>query len=80
MIKFSPTEQILVNILQDGMPHSKSELKAALDGEYTSDGSIRVHMHSIRKKLNPLGQTVICEFYKRNLAYRWVRLLGNPYK
>ena len=72
---FTPTEQRLLTILSDGMPHKRSELLAVLPDELGGFGNVRKHLTQIRKRLRPRGEDVICEFYQRSYYYRHVRLL-----
>ena len=79
-IQFTVTEQKLVDILQDGEPHARKDLQLAIDGEYTAAVTVRQHISSIRKKLNPIGQTIVCTLLNRQIQYRWMRLLHSPYR
>jgi hypothetical protein len=79
MFQFTETEQKIVNILIDGRSHHREELRACIDGEFTALVTMQNHLKNMRKKLRPKGQDIICEFVNRQLHYRWVRLLANPY-
>jgi hypothetical protein len=76
--KFTPTQQKIMDILQDGEPHKRSRLMECIPDELSSDTQLRHHMKLIRDRLRPYGQTVLCQFMNRGLYYRWVRILGNP--
>ena len=76
---FTPTQQRLLKLLSDGMPHTRKELVKCLDDELTSLDTVNVHISYLRRKLRPIGQDIICEMgssYK--LGYRHVRLLRSP--
>jgi hypothetical protein len=77
MLVFTETQQILIAILKDGMPHHRTELRNAIDGELTSFTNLQNHLSHIRKKLRPIGQDIICEFVNRRICYRHVRLLAS---
>jgi hypothetical protein len=70
---FTPTETILMNILADGMPHSRKDLIAALPNDQSDFTNLSTHLSNIRKKLAPYGRLVICEIYNRTVHYRQVR-------
>lgn len=78
-IQFTPTEQKIIDILQDGRPHHRSELRDALDGEFTALVNVQNHLSRIRKKIQPMGQDIVCELVNRRICYRQVRLLASPY-
>lgn len=74
-IVFTATEQKIVDVLADGRKHSIEEIQSAIDGEFTSIQTIRVHLVYIRKKL-PEGEDIIStRLMNRKPAYIWVRLL-----
>lgn len=68
---FTPTEVRILNVLADGHPHSKAELLAVID-EQADANALRVHIHRIRKKLEPHNQTIDCVSRGKELpvAYR----------
>ena len=75
-VRFTPTQQAMLQVLSDGMPHRKEDLYACLPEGYYSDMKAVVNMVSkMRKKLQPLGQDVICEYRYGVYMYRHVRLL-----
>lgn len=75
--KFSPIEKKLLAVLSDGAPHPKYELLPVLDNQ-TNVKLLSLHMHNIRKKLQMIGQTVVCVSYgRKGTAYMHVRLLHN---
>lgn len=81
---FTQTEQRILEILSDGMPHHGTELLGRVLGEHGSLPTIQVHISNIRKKLLPIGQTILSECNPRNAAgtyaYRHVRLLKSMAK
>lgn len=71
---FTVTEKKLLEILSDGMPHSKYQLLEVLDDGLAAVGALRVHITNIRKKL-PAGQIIVCEYARQQTFYRHARLL-----
>lgn len=74
---FTATQRKMLAVLADGLPHSRHELKACLYDDQGHYSNVRVHLSSIRQKIRPRGQDIICEYYKRTLYYRHVRLLAS---
>lgn len=79
MLEFTVTQQKLIDILQDGLPHNRFELRDAIDGELTSLTNMQNHVSHIRKKLRPIGQDIICELVHGRICYRHVRLLSSAH-
>jgi hypothetical protein len=78
---FTDTEQKLLKILADGMPHRWKELHTCLPDDLGTSANLQCHIWNIRQKLRPHGYDIICEFYKRSRKnYRQVRLLNNLYR
>ena len=76
---FTPTQQRIVDVLQDGQPHHRNELFQCLNDDLTTYTTLKVHLCNIRKVLRPLGQDVICELSGQQVYYRLARLLASPY-
>jgi DNA-binding CsgD family transcriptional regulator len=76
---YTPTEQRIVDLLSDGMPHKREELHACLSDDLASRTAVQMHVSNIRKRIRVRGEEIICEYYHRNLYYRHVRLLNSPY-
>jgi hypothetical protein len=79
---FTATQEKILAVLADGMPHTREELRQCFDDGSgvlsNGTGRVRVELCKVRKILRPMGQDVICEFHARNLYYRHVRLLCGP--
>ena len=73
--QFTPTQQRIVDLLSDGLPHTKRELFECLVDELGSINNIWPHLTAIRKKLRPRGHDILCEIYNRKCHYRHVVLL-----
>ena len=66
--EFTKKEQQYMNLLMDGKPHSKEEL--IFDSR--DSGSVPVHISSLRKKLEPLGETILCIYSFKKFKYQLV--------
>lgn len=73
-IHWTPTQQKIINILSDGQYHSADELLVCLD-KFTDPQVLKVHLTFIRKKLEPLGQTILNVNTGRGFRYIQVRRL-----
>jgi hypothetical protein len=74
---YTPAEHRILQLLSDGQRHRTKELKFAVGDEHTSLLSVRVAVCELRKKLIPLGENIICEFYRGAFYYRHVRLIAS---
>ncbi len=74
--RFTPTEQRILNLLSDGLPHSREEIRHCLSDELAPKAAIRPHIASIRRVLRLLGEDIICEINPK-ICYRHVRLLAS---
>lgn len=73
--RFTPTQQKIIDILADGMPHLPLELMACMPDEIPSFSGLGMHISNMRKVLRPKGMYVLCELHKRKVHYRLVRLV-----
>jgi hypothetical protein len=74
--KLTPTQQRMLDLLSDGLPHNKAELHALLWDNLSYANTIQVHISALRKVLRARGEDILCEFIHRRLHYRHVRLLS----
>lgn len=72
---FTKTEQAMLDVLADGLPHTFDELHACLPDELSMKKSIGKHITAMRKVLRREGHEIICEFAKRRKFYRHIILL-----
>lgn len=74
------TERKIYELLLDGMPHSKKEIREkCCEDEMSSLANVRTHISRIRKKI-PTGVLIVNEMTNVScLKYRMVRKLNNPY-
>ena len=76
-VKFSPKQKEVLKLLSDGRRHSTAELHEIF--KPSSEASVRVAISTLRKKLQPMGEDIVCVFSYRKYYYQHVRLVGNPY-
>ena len=83
-LKFTKTQQKILDVLADGLPHLRKELWACCPSVQGMDEQsvkefarhrTNVHLMNIRSKLRLDGQDIICEVVNRRLCYRHVKLL-----
>lgn len=75
---FTPTEQRMMDVLGDGLPHTAKELHACLMDELGPVRNITTHLSNIRKKLARHGQGVaMMENGNARTVYRLVRFLAS---
>jgi hypothetical protein len=75
--EFTPTQRCMYDLLADGLPHTREELRRCLPDDMGSRSNIRSHIFRIRKILEPDGLDVLCVIGNRPISYRLVRLLVN---
>ncbi len=64
----------MLALLSDGQPHSRESLHALLWDTDAPVGNIHTHISTLRKKLRPLGQWIVCEYARRTIHYRRIIL------
>lgn len=75
-MRFTPTQQRILDILSDGMPHHRSELHRCLNDDMSSTKVLRGHIYLLREKLLKRGENILCEYFKGSFMYRHVRLIS----
>lgn len=75
--EYTATQQAMLDILSDGLPHTREELHACCGPSCRR--TIQVHLSHIRKKLRPKGEDILCTYTNRGWRYQHVRLLCSPY-
>lgn len=75
--KLTPTQSRMLNILSDGLPHSREELHACLNDDLGELSNIQPHISLLRKSLRRHGQEIECVNRAGNWFYRHVRVLAN---
>lgn len=74
-IRFTPTQQRMVDLLADGLPHPRQQLRECLYDELSEFSVVQNHISDIRKKLLLRGEYIVCELRGYQICYRHVRLL-----
>jgi hypothetical protein len=75
VIRFTPTEQRIYDTLRDGRSHPKKDLQQLLYDEMSNE-SFRMHLCQMRKKIRPIGQDIITEFWMDGIYHRLVRFVS----
>ena len=75
-VMLSPTEQRIMNLLSDGLPHTKKEIASCLTYQKNCEDNIKPHLHHLRKKIGIKGEAILCVLVDRRIRYRWVALKG----
>ena len=79
MPQYTPTEQRILKVLEDGYPHLKSELVLLLNDDMATEGTIHVHICNLRRKMEPVGESIQCLLTNGQSKFRRVRLIPSPY-
>lgn len=75
MAEFTRMQRRMIDVLEDGLPHSASELHACLEDTLAPMNNISAHLTAIRKLIRPEGFDVICHRNGVGPTYRLVRLI-----
>lgn len=74
-IKFTPIQQLMLEILSDGESHSNEELLAVCGP--AGKATVRAHMFLLRKKLEGTEHEIVTVYiYPNKVAYKHVRRLN----
>ena len=77
---FTVTQQRVLDVLADGLPHPLEQLKAAMwNDELDHIRNVHAMMCHIRKKLRPRGEDIICQLIDRQRKWRHIRLLHSSH-
>ena len=81
---FTPIQQRLMEVLQDGELHNQWELFDCLQDSQASLENLRTHICLLRKKLKNRGQEIISNTSRGRLTegipqYQLVRLISSSY-
>ncbi len=75
-MKLTPVQTRMVEVLSDGLPHTRKELEACLFDELSGRNAMNMQLSRLRKKLRPNGEDILCEWCAKQYMYRRVRLLA----
>lgn len=74
--KYTPTQERILNLLSDGLPHTRAEIQSLLPDSLSALAAIRKHICYLRKHLPP-DQRIICEVTNgRKAHYCLMQLVG----
>ena len=76
MPAFTEGQHKLLELFSDGKRHSKEEVKRTIQDEHVSDEAMWAAIHRLKNKLEPIGETIVCETAGYVRMYRHVRLLS----
>lgn len=76
-LKLTPTENRIVDMLSDGLPHSRDQLMTCLYDDMGSYPNLNQHLFHLRRKIAPTGIGIVCELVRRGIHYRMVRFLAS---
>lgn len=77
--RFTRTQQMILEVLEDGLPHARKELAECLSDDLAGSNSMLQHLSAMRKLLRPSGHDIICQFVNNRRCYRHVILLPSAY-
>lgn len=71
--KFTKTERAILEILSDGKPHHRDELRDRCD--LSGSSSVTKHIQKMRPKVARVGQLIPCVLVNRRIHYQHVQML-----
>lgn len=71
---YTPTEQRMIELLSDGLPHDRQELLEV--SQLTDLHCMAVSIMRLRPKLRALGQEIDTVLWRGSIAYRHIVLLS----
>jgi len=74
--KLTPTQRRMLDLLSDGKPHKKAELKNLLSDELSKVNTIQYHISLLRSHVRERGQEIVCDLNGLSVRYRLVELVG----
>lgn len=74
---YTPTQRMLLEVLSDGLPHKRDDLRRLIDPDLCERATLRVHISHLRHHLRLDGQNILCVWHKRVWCYQQVKLI-NP--
>lgn len=72
MLKLSPTQIKIYDLLKDRRPHRIIDIVKHLDNPDITKAMLKNHMSLLRRKLKGYGETVMCEVVGETSCYRLV--------
>lgn len=59
-VTFTPTQDKILNVLKDGLPHKTQELIDCLGDSQATNKNVHTHIDNLRRKLRRIGQEIRC--------------------
>lgn len=75
MPEFTPTQRCMYEVLADGLPHTREELRRCLPDDLGARSNLWYHISRMRDVLEPHGLDVLCVIGNRPISYRLVKLV-----
>lgn len=72
---WTPVQTRILELLSDGLLHSKKELQACID-EYAGPNAVNNHLTTMRKKLRPMRQEIRCIEKNGESYFEHIRVLS----
>ena len=77
-MELTPTQQKIIDLLSDGLKHSREELHNLINPN-ANKSNVHIHISQLRKLLLSRGEDIAGEVgFGMRITYRHVRLLVNP--
>lgn len=70
---WTPTEKRIIDLLSDGLPHTRDEVFKCLWDDQSNLDAIKGHLSRMRDKAPHLD--IVCTLHHRRICYRLVRRL-----
>lgn len=77
-IEFTATQRRILNLLGDGLRHTRAEIFKCLSDNLQNEEHVNNHLSRIRKKMRPVGHDIICIHENGVYYYQHVRLGTDP--
>lgn len=71
-LKLTPTEERILGILSDGLPHKIEELMTCLWDDLGAEGNLRKAICILRKKMLPFNHSIVSQSVNNVACYRRV--------
>lgn len=73
----SPTQQRIMDVLQDGLAHPFSEVAACINDEMSGRANVRVHVSNLRRAVQRGGLSIAMHIRQRVTYYQLVRTMAS---
>ncbi len=77
MVKLTPTERRLYDLLADGLPHTYEEVRGCVADELTERKNVNLHLFKLRQKIGDRGLDVVARGQNGTTTWRMVRYLNS---